>query len=198
MNILLTGFEAFLGMESNPTEMIVRKLDDETISGKKIIGRVLPVDFTKSAGILLEHIKEHQPAAVISLGLAAGRNRITPERVAINCMDGEADNAGNQYDGQKIAPDGPDAYFSTLPIKSMEARLQEHHLPAAVSNTAGTYLCNQIMYTARYHIETNALDILAGFVHIPAHHELAVNNPKLPSWSIKDLEEAVRIIIEEI
>jgi pyroglutamyl-peptidase len=198
LKILLTGFEAFLGMASNPTEVIVRQLDGVTIDGKQIIGKVLPVNFTTSAGILSEHIKAYQPAAVISLGLAAGRNRITPERVAINCMDGEADNSGNQYNGQKIIEGAPDAYFSTLPIKEMVSRLQAHNLPATTSNTAGTYLCNQIMYTARHHIETNKLDIVSGFVHIPAHHELAMTNPKLPSWSIADLEEAVRVIIEGI
>lgn len=198
MSILLTGFEAFLGMASNPTELIVRSLDGETINGNKIIGKVLPVDFKKTSSIILEHIDEHQPTAVISLGLAAGRNRITPERVAINCMDGEPDNGGNQYDGQKILEDAPDAYFSTLPIKSMTAKLLEHNLPAKISNTAGTYLCNQTMYTVRHHIETNKLDMISGFVHIPAHHELALDNPKLPSWSVKDLEEAVRIIIGEI
>jgi pyroglutamyl-peptidase len=196
LKILLTGFEAFLGMASNPTEVIVRQLDGVTIGGKQIIAKVLPVDFTTSADILLEHIKAYQPAAVISLGLAAGRNRITPERVAINCRDGEADNSGNQYNGQKIIENAPDAYFSTLPIKEMITNLQAHNLPATISNTAGTYLCNQIMYTARHYIETNKLDIVSGFVHIPAHHELAMTNPKLPSWSIKDLEEAIRVIIE--
>ncbi|MGG1592388.1 pyroglutamyl-peptidase I [Terribacillus saccharophilus] len=198
MNILLTGFEAFLGMKSNPTEVIVRNLDGETINGNKIIGKVLPVDFTKTSSVILEHVEEHQPSVVISLGLAAGRNRITPERIAINCMDGEADNAGNQYDGQKILEDAPDAYFSTLPIKNMVAKLQEQNLPAKISNTAGTYLCNQTMYTVRHHIETNKLNMIAGFVHIPAHHELATVNPKLPSWSVKDLEAAVKVIIGEI
>ena len=198
MNILLTGFEAFLGMKSNPTEVIVRSLDGETINGNKIIGKVLPVDFKETSSIILEHIDEYQPSVVISLGLAAGRNRITPERIAINCMDGEADNAGNQYDGQKILENAPDAYFSTLPIKNMVSKLQEHNLPAKISNTAGTYLCNQTMYTVRHHIETNNLDMMSGFIHIPAHHELALTNPKLPSWSVKDLEEAVRVIIGEI
>jgi pyroglutamyl-peptidase len=198
LNILLTGFEAFLGMTSNPTEEIVRSLDGETINGKKIIGKVLPVDFTKTSSIILEHIDEYRPSAVISLGLAAGRNRITPERIAINCMDGEPDNSGNQYDGQKIQEDAPDAYFSTLPIKNMVVKLQEYNLPAKISNTAGTYLCNQTMYIVRHHIETNKLDMISGFVHIPAHHELALSNPKLPSWSLKDLEEAVRVIIEEV
>lgn len=198
MSILLTGFEAFLGMTSNPTEVIVRSLDGETINGKKIIGKVLPVDFKKTSSIILEHINEYRPSAVISLGLAVGRNRITPERIAINCMDGEPDNSGNQYDGQKIQEDAPDAYFSTLPIKNMVVKLQEYNLPAKISNTAGTYLCNQTMYIVRHHIETNKLDMISGFVHIPAHHELALSNPKLPSWSLKDLEEAVRVIIEEV
>lgn len=198
MNILLTGFEAFLGMKSNPTEVIVRSLDGETINGNKIIGKVLPVDFKETSSIILEHIDKYQPSVVISLGLAAGRNRITPERIAINCMDGEPDNSGNQYDGQRILEDAPDAYFSTLPIKKMTAKLLEHNLPAKISNTAGTYLCNQTMYTVRHHIETNNLDMISGFIHIPAHHELALTNPKLPSWSVKDLEEAVRVIIGEI
>ncbi|MGX1262256.1 pyroglutamyl-peptidase [Rossellomorea marisflavi] len=195
MNVLLTGFEAFLGMESNPTEIIVRQLDGSTVAGNTIIGKVLPVDFTQSAGILLAAIKEHEPDVVLSLGLAAGRNRITPERIAINCMDGEPDNAGNRYDGQKIIEDAPDAYFSTLPIKEFEMELRRQSLPAGISNTAGTYLCNQIMYAARHHIETHQLKIRSGFVHIPAHHGLALNNKKLPSWSVGDLVESVRVMV---
>lgn len=195
MKVLLTGFEAFLGMDSNPTEHIATKLNGQFIHGREVIGKVLPVDFYQSKDTLISYINTYKPDTIISLGLAVGRNRITPERVSINCMDGEPDNVGHIYTDQKIATNGPAAYFSTLPIRKITETLQEQSIPAEISNTAGTYLCNQIMYTSRHYIETNQLQTIAGFIHIPAHHQLALNKPSLPSWSLNELIEAIEIII---
>lgn len=195
MKVLLTGFEAFLGMESNPTEYIAKELDGKTIGEKKIIGRILPVDFHNSKHIVQNLIKEHNPDQVISLGVAVGRNRITPERIAINCMDGEKDNAGNSFVDKLIFEDGPDAYFSTLPIRKMVDAMKEQSIPAKISNTAGTYLCNQVMYSARHYISSHDLDIKAGFIHIPAHHSLVLDKPSIPSWALDDLKRAVEVIL---
>ncbi|WP_028782120.1 pyroglutamyl-peptidase I [Thalassobacillus devorans] len=195
MKVLLTGFEAFLGLESNPTEYIVKELDGITFGEKKIIGRILPVDFQKSKDIIQDLITEHNPNQVISLGVAVGRNRITPERIAINCMDGEKDNTGNSFIDKLIFEDGPDAYFSTLPIRKMVAALKEQSIPAKISNTAGTYLCNQAMYAARHYIASHDLDIEAGFVHVPAHHDLVLDKPSVPSWALDDLKRAVEVIL---
>jgi len=196
MKILLTGFEPFLGMETNPTEQIVNALSGTEIDGKTIYGKVLPVDFNKTVPALLAEIEAIKPDVVLSLGLALGRTCITPERIAINCMDGEKDNAGQVYQDEKIASDGPDGYFSTLPNREIVTALSADGLPAKVSNTAGTYLCNQTMYAARHYAETNGLVMRSGFVHIPADHQLALAKPTTASWSLADLTQAVKIIIQ--
>ncbi|MFC7321695.1 pyroglutamyl-peptidase I [Halobacillus campisalis] len=198
MNILLTGFEPFSELDSNPTEHIVKTINEEAVAGKTIFGKVLPVDFQLAGAMLTDYMKEYNPDAVVLLGLAAGRNRITPERIAINCMDGDQDNEGNQYTDKKIIAGGPDAYFSTLPIRKITQSLQHHSIPSSISNTAGTYVCNQVMYQAAHFIKLHKLEIPSGFIHMPAHHDLAVSRPSLPSWSLDDLLKATRIILEEI
>ncbi|WP_153462936.1 MULTISPECIES: pyroglutamyl-peptidase I [Sediminibacillus] len=198
MKILLTGFEPFLGMSENPTELVTRKFAGKTLLGMEIIGHILPVDFQNASKQLITQVDQLQPDMIVSLGLAAGRNQITPERVAINCMDGEPDNVGNSYQDKKIADNGPDGYFSTLPIRNLVKALQQTGIPAGISNSAGTYLCNQIMYTASHYIETSDIDCRTGFIHMPAHHELALANPKLPSWSLNDLNTAVEVILQEL
>lgn len=194
--LLLTGFVPFLDNPINPTEKIVKELDGATNGDYHIYGRVLPVEFAKSADTLFAHYDEIRPDAVICLGLAAGRNRITPERVAINCNDGEPDNSGVAPEDQPIDPEGPAAYFSTLPIRRFVNTLNQAGLPAEISNTAGTYLCNNVMYSILNKIAKEGGIAPAGFVHIPASHELAVNNRALPSWSHDSLLQAVKLMIE--
>ncbi|MBE4907287.1 pyroglutamyl-peptidase I [Bacillus luteolus] len=195
--LLLTGFEPFLGFPINPTEQIVKALDGQTIGGYQIVGKILPVDFAESAVKCLDYFTEVQPDVVISLGLAGGRSKITPERIAINVRDGEADNRGVKLQDSPIEEEGPAGYFSTLPIRRFVDTLQEKGLPANISNSAGTYLCNNVMYSVLHKIEKEGLNgVRAGFIHIPASHELAVKHPKLPSWSGADLEKAVTYMIE--
>ncbi|MYL36392.1 pyroglutamyl-peptidase I [Halobacillus litoralis] len=197
--LLLTGFEPFLDFPINPTNHIIEDLKGEEINGFHIEGRILSVDYNKSGYEILEYINDVEPDAVISLGLAAGRYKVTPERIAINCNESnEKDNEGNTPEGQPIQEEGPDGLFSTLPIKHFVERLQSKGYPAEVSNTAGTYLCNHVMYQALYHFHMNNQHIPSGFVHIPASHELAVQHGKLPSWSQSDLTDAVRNIIQEL
>ncbi|MBX0357683.1 pyroglutamyl-peptidase I [Halobacillus sp. Nhm2S1] len=195
--LLLTGFEPFLDFPINPTTHIVEELKGKEMNGYQIEGRILPVDYNKSGQEILEHIQDVEPDAVISLGLAAGRYKITPERISINCNESnEKDNEGNTPDGDRIQEEGPDGLFSTLPIKRFVEDLQLKGYPAEVSNTAGTYLCNHVMYQALYHFHENNLEVPSGFVHIPASHDLAVQHGKLPSWSQKDLTGAVKHIIQ--
>ncbi|GAE35824.1 pyroglutamyl-peptidase I [Halalkalibacter akibai] len=198
MRILLTGFEPFLGHALNPTERIVTELGGKNINDVEIIGEVLPVAFSTSASRLIELYEKHQPDAVIMLGLAAGRNRITPERVAINCNDGEVDNEGQQQQDAPIKAEGPTAYFSTLPIRKMVTALTEANIPATISNTAGTYLCNNIMYQMLDYLNERNLNCPAGFVHIPASHELALTNSQLPSMSHEELVRAVEVVVTTI
>ncbi|GEN54581.1 pyroglutamyl-peptidase I [Halobacillus faecis] len=195
--LLLTGFEPFLDFPINPTTHIVEELKGKEMNGYQIEGRILPVDYNKSGQEILEHIQDVEPDAVISLGLAAGRYKMTPERIAINCNESnEKDNEGNTPEGDRIQKEGPDGLFSTLPIRRFVEDLQARGYPAEVSNTAGTYLCNHVMYQALYHFHENNLEVPSGFVHIPASHDLAVQHGKLPSWSQKDLTDAVKHIIQ--
>jgi pyroglutamyl-peptidase len=197
--LLLTGFVPFLDNPINPSEHIVRTLADQTVGEYQVVGRVLPVEFSQSGAKLLEIFEEVQPDAVICLGLAAGRDRVTPERVAINCNDGEADNTGIGYQDQPIVEDGPAAYFSTLPIRRVVNSLRENGLPADISNSAGTYLCNNVMYQILHHTGQKGIAIPAGFIHIPASHELAVKSKRsIPSWSMDSLVTAIRLAIETL
>lgn len=194
--LLLTGFEPFLDYTINPTMRVVERLDGEEIGGYRIISRILPVDFNRSGQRILEWIEELEPDAVVSLGLAAGRYKITPERVALNVKDGDQDNEGYQPVDEPISAAGPDAYLSTLPVREMTQALIEAGLPAEISNTAGAYLCNNIMYEGLHYAATNKPDMLSGFIHIPADHQLAIEHGKLPSWSHEDLARGVRICLE--
>ncbi|MGB5946582.1 pyroglutamyl-peptidase I, partial [Paenisporosarcina sp.] len=144
--LLVTGFEPFLSFTVNPTMKIVAELNEQQIEDFQIVGKTMSVDFKSSGNQLISLIKEIKPDAVISLGLAGGRSKITPERIAINVKDGEVDNEGHAPRDEVIQPEGPAAYLSTLPIRSMVETLNELGYPAAISNTAGTYLCNNVMY----------------------------------------------------
>ncbi|PGS48750.1 pyroglutamyl-peptidase I [Bacillus sp. AFS041924] len=196
--LLLTGFEPFLNFSINPTEEIVKELNGQVVGSYQIIGKVLPVDFNTAGNELLNLFHTYNPSAVISLGLAGGRYKITPERIAINCNDGAADNKGNKYVGSKIDPEGQDGLFTTLPIQIIVDELNERNLPAEISNTAGTYLCNNVMYQMLNELQKLGKQIPSGFIHIPASHELAVIDRKLPSWSQSDLTNAIRLVIEVI
>lgn len=208
--LLLTGFVPFLNFTINPTEQIASELDQQTIGHYKVHSRILPVDFNQSATQLLQHIAQIQPDAIICLGLAAGRAHITPERIAINCKDagGAPDNNGVTHQDEPIDQSGPAAYFSTLPIRAIVNHLNENHYPAKVSNTAGTYLCNNVMYSALHHLtkatatintnKTHQPTTQAGFIHIPASHELATQLTNTPSWSQQDLTNAIKLSIETL
>ena len=194
--LLLTGFEPFLNFPVNPTMQIVEELHGLEICGYKIHSEVLPVDFKKAGDMLLNHIKTQKPDAVISLGLAGGRSKMTPERIAINVNDGASDNSGNVPVDQSIVEEGADGYITTLPIREMVNALKEAELPAEISNSAGTYLCNHVMYRALHLVKTENLEIKSGFLHIPASHELAIQHGRIPSWSHEDLKRGVITCIE--
>ncbi|MGM9946216.1 MAG: pyroglutamyl-peptidase I [Lysinibacillus sp.] len=188
---LVTGFEPFLKFPKNPTEEVVKVLDGETINDFAVVGHVLPVTFQEAGEKLVQLIDEVKPDAIVMLGLAAGRFKITPERIAINVNDGAKDNNGVAYVDHTIVEAGADGYFSTLPIRKMVDTLIATGFPAEVSNSAGTYVCNHVMYTALHHG-----NVPAGFIHIPASHELAIIHGNVPSWSQHDLNEAIKVCIQ--
>ncbi|MFK5708680.1 pyroglutamyl-peptidase I [Lysinibacillus boronitolerans] len=194
--ILVTGFEPFLDYKINPTMQIVEALNGKKIDSYDIVGRILSVDFQQSAEQLKQHIEEVKPQIIISLGLAGGRFKVTPERIAINVKDGEPDNNGYTPVDESIYEEGEDAYLTNLPIRSMVNRLQAEGYPAEISNTAGTYLCNNIMYEGLAYAQQHK-GVRAGFIHIPASFELAIQHGKIPGWNIGDLIAAVKLCIEE-
>jgi pyroglutamyl-peptidase len=151
--VLITGFEPFGGAARNPTEEIVRALHGTTLAGWRIMGAVLPCVFGDAIEELRRQRRRHRPEVILCLGLAAGRSDITPERVAINVDDARiADNAGRQPIDRPIVRRGPVAYWSTLPIKAMVATLRARGLPASVSQTAGTFVCNHVFYALMHAI----------------------------------------------
>ena len=177
---------------------ISEELDGATIGDYRVCARILPVDFGKASARLIGVIREVEPDVTVSLGLAAGRYKITPERIAVNVKDGEADNEGNRPVDEPIEEEAPDAYFSTLPVRGMVASLIEAGLPAEISNTAGTYLCNNVMYAGLHYAKTEKQEMKSGFIHIPASHELAILHGRVPGWSHEDLLRGVRICLETI
>lgn len=194
--LLLTGFEPFLKYPVNPTMKIAQELHGMEIGGYRIHSEILPVEFSVSGDRLVEHIEEVKPDAVLSLGLSGGRFKITPERIAINVNDGPADNSGHVPIDEPIMEDGADGYFTNMPIRKMVDRLKKEELPAAISNTAGAYLCNNVMYRALHYAHVQQRGMLAGFIHIPASHELAVEHGRVPSWSHADLKRGIIACIE--
>ncbi|KAB2335828.1 pyroglutamyl-peptidase I [Bacillus mesophilum] len=194
--LLLTGFEPFLQFKINPTMKIASELNGQSIGDYGIHSEILPVDFRIAGRKLLSYIEKYKPDAVISLGLAGGRYKITPERIAININDGESDNSGNKLEDERIIDEGEDGYFTTLPIRNMINSLHSSGLPAEISNSAGTYLCNHVMYQALHYAKKQDADMKAGFIHIPASHELALVHGKIPSMSHEDLLKGIRICIE--
>jgi len=144
--VLVTGFEPFGGERTNPSWDIVERLPD-TIAGLRVAKLRVPCEFRRAIEVAAVAIEKHEPSLVICLGQAGGRSRIGVERVAVNVDDARApDNAGAQPIDEPIAADGPPAYFSTLPVKAMVAAMRAAGVPAELSNTAGTYVCNHLMY----------------------------------------------------
>ncbi|WEG14465.1 pyroglutamyl-peptidase I [Pullulanibacillus sp. KACC 23026] len=194
--ILLTGFEPFGGEPLNPSLEAIKLLNGETIDGSEIVSKGLPVVFGEARPVLEEYIKEINPELVISVGQAGGRSAISVERVAINVSDGRIpDNKGYQPIDEPINEKGPVAYWSMLPIKAIVKSIREAGIPAEVSQTAGTYVCNYIFY-ALMDILTEYKGIRGGFIHIPFIPEQAVRNPGQPSLSLEDIVKAIRIAIQ--
>ncbi|HEL1640282.1 TPA: pyroglutamyl-peptidase I [Streptococcus suis] len=200
MKILVTGFDPFDKEVINPALEVVKQLPDQ-IAGAEIIKLEVPTVFHKSAAVLEEKMRECQPDVVLCLGQAGGRAELTPERVAINQDDARiADNEGQQPIDVAIREDGPPAYFSTLPIKAMVEAIRQQMIPASVSNTAGTFVCNHLMYQALYLADKKFPQTKAGFMHIPFLPEQVVQKPNQPSMAletiVKGLEAAISAIVE--
>ena len=188
--VLLTGFEPFGKATLNPSGEIVKQ-----INGDNIVTAILPVIYAQSAERLLALIAEHNPDVVICLGQAEGRTQITPERIAINLDDARlADNEGVTRIDEPILVDGPVAYVSTLPIKEFVTAINAAGVPAAVSLSAGTFLCNHIFYVAQDALR--GTKVRSGFVHVPLMDEQAGEFPGLPTMPLDQMVTAVRAMLE--
>lgn len=198
MKILVTGFEPFGGEDRNPALEVVRRLPTR-LAGAEISCLEVPVTFHQSAAVVAEAMADYQPDVVLCIGQAGGRFGLTPERVAINQDDASIpDNDGQQPIDAAIQADGPTAYFSTLPIKAMVAAIRAAGLPASVSNSAGTYVCNHLMYQVLYLADKFYPGTRAGFLHIPFLPEQVVDKPNTASMALDDICRGVEIALETI
>ena len=196
MKVLVTGFQPFGKETSNPSYEAVRLLPDH-IGGAEIIRAELPVVFRKAAGCAAAVIRQEQPNLVLLVGQAGGRSCITPERVAINiedCPGGFPDNDGNAPVDEHIVQEGPAAYFATVPIKAMVQKMMEAGVPAQVSNTAGTYVCNDLMYHVLHLLATEFPHTRGGFIHVP--YACEQNHPNQPSLPLNLIAKGLELSIE--
>jgi pyroglutamyl-peptidase len=195
MMILVTGFEPFGGEAINASWEAVRRLNRDT-GDARIEPLLVPVTYADSIGTVAEAIDRLRPAAVVMVGQAGGRAEPSIERVAVNCDDAQAaDNAGVLREDAPIVSQGPTAYLATLPVKQIAAGLRSAGFPAAVSNTAGLFVCNHLFYGVLHHIVAHNLETQAGFVHVPFLPEQVVDRPGTPSMSLEMIVAGLDCIV---
>lgn len=199
MKLLITGFDPFGGEQTNPAIEAVKRLP-AVIAGATVVPLEIPTVFGTCAEVVRQAIITEQPDVVLSVGQAGGRSALTPELIAINLDDGRIlDNAGFQPVDQPIQSNGPAAYFTQLPVKAMAQAIRQAGLPSHVSTTAGTYVCNHIMYEVQHLRATEFPQLQAGFIHIPFLPEQVVQRSGVPSLSLTDdvrgLTAAIRAIV---
>ncbi|HRG57083.1 MAG TPA: pyroglutamyl-peptidase I [Lacunisphaera sp.] len=188
-NVLLTGFEPFGGEAINPSGEIARQLHGAVIGGHRVCGALLPCVFGATIAELKRQMRVTKPALVICVGQAGGRAEITPERVAINVDDARIpDNAGRQPVDRPVVRGGPAAYWSALPIKAMVAEMRRQGIPAAVSQTAGTFVCNHVFYGLMHELRRQK-KVRGGFIHVPFLPEQA--RAGQPSLTLETMTAAI-------
>ncbi|MBG6244290.1 pyroglutamyl-peptidase I [Candidatus Symbiopectobacterium sp. 'North America'] len=194
--VLVTAFEPFDGEAINPSWEAVKVLQGREIAGARVMTCQLACVFDLALQQLNAALAEHQPDCVLAVGQAGGRAEITVERVAININDAcIPDNHGKQPIDTPVIAGGPDAYFSTLPIKLMVNALREQGIPASVSHTAGTFVCNHVMYGLLHALALRPGAASGGFVHIPYAPQQAARHPGEPSMPIAMVTEALVAMI---
>ena len=196
MKVLVTGFDPFGGESVNPAYEAVKLLPD-ILEGAQIIKLEIPTVFKKSIEIVKEAVENYQPDIVINVGQAGGRACVTVEKVAINLAD-----AGDSPEDESLEKDGPDAYFSTLPVKAMVENVRAHGFPCSVSYSAGTYVCNSVMYRVLHLAARSYPNMKAGFIHVPYSSEQVANKDRplasMPIETIaKSLEHAIEAVVKE-
>ncbi len=196
MKVLVTGFDPFGGESVNPAFEAVKLLPD-TIAGAEVIKIEIPTVFTRSEKVVEAAIEKYQPDVVLNVGQAGGRSCVTPERVAINLAEARIpDNDGEKPMGQPLHTDGEPAYFSKLPVMACMEAVRAAGYPCFVSYTAGTYVCNAVMYNVLYLCDKKYPNIRAGFVHVPFATQQVINKPNgTPSMSLPDIAKCLETIV---
>jgi len=193
--VLVTGFEPFGGDETNPSWDVCTRLARE-IGGLRVEVCRVPCEFRRAIEVVAAAIEKHKPSIVLCLGLASGRTHMGVERVAINCDDARIpDNGGVQPIDQPVAAHGPPAYFATVPVKAMVAAMHEKGVPAEVSNTAGTFVCNHLMYGVLHFLAASASAARAGFIHVPRAEGMALSERAVASMSLATMARGVEAAI---
>ena len=189
--LLITGFDPFGGESINPAWEAVKCLPD-AVGEWELTKMEIPTVFGAASREVLDAAQELLPDAILCIGQAGGRKAITPEMVGINLRHARiADNAGNQPQDEPVAADGPTAYFATVPVRRMAEAIEEAGLPAAVSYTAGTFVCNDTLYAILHHYHDTA--VRAGFVHVPFLPEQAKEG--VPSMPLEDIVRGLNVMI---
>ena len=202
MKILVTGFDPFGGEKINPALETIKRLPD-TILGAQIIKLEIPTVVGKSLAKIKETVEKENPDAVLSIGQAGGRSEITVERVGINIDDCRIpDNEGNQPIDEPVVKGGPAAYFVTVPIKAIVENIKAHNIPASISNTAGTFICNHVCYGVAHLAAARTAagkPMKSGFIHIPFLPEQVIGKPALtPSMSLETIVSGITHALEAI
>lgn len=196
MKVLVTGFDPFGGESINPAWEAVKVIKDE-IAGAEIVKMQIPTVVGKSIAKIHDKMVEINPDIVIAVGQAGGRFGVTPERIAINVTDARIpDNEGNQPIDEPIFADGDAAYFSNLPVKAMVQGIKDAGYPSTLSNTAGTYICNHVMYGVLYYIQKEFPNARGGFIHVPFAASQVINKPNTASMAIADITAALEAAIK--
>ena len=196
MKVLLTGFEPFGGESINPAYEAIKLLPQQ-IGGATIVKKEIPVVFDEGAEVVLQTIRTEKPDIVISVGQAGGRTGITPEFVGINYQDARIpDNAGNQPLSHRIKEDGENAYFSLLPVKAMVTAMKEAGIASSVSYSAGTYVCNDVMYQLLYAVQKEFPGVRAGFIHVPFMTEQVADKPQVPALPLETISKGLALCVE--
>lgn len=200
MKILISAFDPFGGEKTNPALEAVKRLSDE-ISDAEIVRLEIPTVFRTSMGVLEAAMRLERPDAVLCVGQAGGSAAVRMERVAVNLQDARiADNEGNQPEDLPVHPGGPSAYFSLLPVKSMADAVRGKGMPAEVSYTAGTFVCNHLMYGLLHLIgnEEIFMNVIGGFIHVPYMTEQVADRKDIPSLSLEEITAALEASIETL
>jgi len=191
---LLTGFEPFGGETTNPSWQVAEQFEGKSIEGSVVKSVCLPVAHPRAARAIVAAIRRWRPIAIIGLGQAGWRPALSLERIAINLVDQQSRDGVREYEGDTpVVRGGPDAYFSRLPLTNILRRLKREQIPAAMSLSAGAYICNSVMYAALH--ELRGRDLPAGFIHLPYAAGQAVHHPGAPSMSLDMMARAVAAAI---